>query len=585
MNYQMPLAASLLLSAAVGCQRGPAPHQAAQPREAPTAGVDKGEPLAEAPVGARNDEAWGRLDFDIQAVYPDQSPTEAAPWHADGGDWTFFDCRVAAHPPVDFLVGVRRKGKGAEVSWGEATLFVADRAAGQRFLDAFGKAFHQKAPKPKSPRPLRPLRFGTAILASNARRAPDGGFKGMGGGWQATKWFPELEGYSAEVFFNYDLGQRKGEFTEKDPDYREDLVGVLAAALRDGPRPERTPQTDPNLTDAGPHIGDTVLLCAKPGPYVFGPGAKKVVYVEGDREGPSVVYAIAPENPGEKVELARVEKMVQSITCLTPDATRLLIRESIPTQPGVWSGDDPERLWWIDGAAKQRQALQGPWGDKLLSLGDIPVSPDGRYVVIGSWKPAADRGNYAVLHILDRQTGKTQTIDIPNKSLEHVGWDGDGQELRVVFTEGHRWDKEAKRRWFQADPATGAYMPVNPPPKVEDPAQRVSPDGSLVAGLLGKEKLTVTEVKSGKRQVFAFHEDDQRYVEEGCFEWVSPRYLKLALGKLSFLDVRTMKMNYPAAKGDERTGYTFSPDFRWALLERVDKGLYLGRVVGAEEDR
>ena len=92
-------------------------------------------------------------------------------------------------------------------------------------------------------------------------------------------------------------------------------------------------------------------------------------------------------------------------------------------------------------------------------------------------------------------------------------------------------------------------------------------------------------MKSGKRREFAFHEDDLGYVAEGCFDWVSPHYLELRLGRLAFLDVRTMKMNYPAARAEEGSGYTFSSDFRWALWRHGDEGLYLGRVIGAEDGR
>jgi hypothetical protein len=581
MKRWLILLAPLPILLLVGCHRAPLPQQAGDPPETPTAGDNNGAP----PRGARDEESWGLLEFDIEAVYPNQSPTEAAPWHAGGGDWTFFDCRVAARPPVDFLVGVRGKGKAADISWGEATLLVADRAAGERFLDVFGKAFHQESPRAKSPQPLRPWKFGTAILATNMRHAPNGGLQGTGGDWQATKWFPEWEGQTAEVFFNYDLKGRKGEFSEKDPDYRQDLLAILAGALRDGPRPERTPQTDPNLTEAGPHISEPVLVCKNAAQFMFSPGGKKVVYTVGDWDEPSVIYAVAPEAPNDTVELARLEKIAQSVKCLDSDALRLLVIERTPKEPRSWSSDDPERLWWIDRAKNQRQALQGPWGDRMLWLADNAASPDARYVVIRSLKPGPGKGNHSILHVLDRQSDKVQSIEIPDKSLDHVGWSGEGAGLRVVFAYGGQWDNKEKRRYFEADPVTGAYALMDPQPAADDQARPKSPDGTMVAELERKKKLVVTELKSGKRQEFAFHEDDLRYVREGCFEWVSPHYLRLHWLRLAFLDVRTMKMNYATAKSEEGSGYIFSPDFRWALWQRPDQGLFLGRVTGAEGDR
>ena len=64
------------------------------------------------------------------------------------------------------------------------------------------------------------------------------------------------------MFFNYNLDARTGEFSEKDSGYRGDLVTVFAAQLRDGPRPERTPETDPNLAANGPRI-EPVRRCAQ----------------------------------------------------------------------------------------------------------------------------------------------------------------------------------------------------------------------------------------------------------------------------------------------------------------------------------
>jgi anaerobic selenocysteine-containing dehydrogenase len=69
-------------------------------------------------------------------------------------------------------------------------------------------------------------------------------------GW----WFPEMDGTTAEVFFNYNQYDGRGEFSEKDPGYRKDLVSLLAIFLRDGVPPPRTPASDPNLTDKGPHF-------------------------------------------------------------------------------------------------------------------------------------------------------------------------------------------------------------------------------------------------------------------------------------------------------------------------------------------
>ncbi len=144
------------------------------------------------------------------------------------------------------------------MTWGDAILIVSDRETGARFVEAFGRAFSDEVPAPaKRAHVPRPLPIRTAVLGEDLNREVTGGFSGRGGGWAATKWFPEHDGREAEVYFNYSLTERRGEFAEKDPDYGEDLVAVFASALRDGPRPGRTPDDDPNLTRTGrPGPGD-----------------------------------------------------------------------------------------------------------------------------------------------------------------------------------------------------------------------------------------------------------------------------------------------------------------------------------------
>ncbi len=33
-------------------------------------------------------------------------------------------------------------------------------------------------------------------------------------------------------------------------------------------------------------------------------------------------------------------------------------------------------------------------------------------------------------------------------------------------------------------------------------------------------------MEGGKQRKFVFHEDDRRFLGEGCIEWASPRFLK-----------------------------------------------------------
>ena len=227
----------------------------------------------------------GYVPFEITELNEKQTlPMVPSPPGQDA-DWTVLDCRAAADRTVRFTMAIRN-APDYGVSCGQAVLMVADRETGARLLELFADAFRTDLPRVRWPQtPLQPLSAFTVVLGEGLMRDPEGegGFTIVlpdaagpprsnvqdepagidpheGGGWTATKWTPERDGHDAHVFFNFNLHQRRGEFLEKDRDDREQLLALLASALRDGPRPERTPETDPNLTRAGPHVVEVIPI-------------------------------------------------------------------------------------------------------------------------------------------------------------------------------------------------------------------------------------------------------------------------------------------------------------------------------------
>jgi hypothetical protein len=250
---KLALAAVLMFAGAAGCSkcnRSP-PDPEPPPYASPLTSTDGGL-LVE--LGSGDPDSAGHLGFVIRRVYSGEQPSEAPPWHVPGGDWTFFDAELRGGAPVSFVVGVEigAKSGGSSFGFGKSLVAVADADTGGRFLDRFATAFSTQVPAPRTRAPLRATPFSIAVLGNNMSRGPAGLGRGDAGGWTGTKWFLQDEGLEAEVFFNYDLGARVGEFSEKDEDYRRDLLRSLANRLRDGPLPERTPATDPRLTDVGP---------------------------------------------------------------------------------------------------------------------------------------------------------------------------------------------------------------------------------------------------------------------------------------------------------------------------------------------
>jgi len=72
--------------------------------------------------------------------------------------------------------------------------------------------------------------FDLAVLGTDLRRGANGdGFSGKGGGWTATKLF--LDGGNAEVYLNFNPGTGEAELSQKDADYGEDVLRILASVL------------------------------------------------------------------------------------------------------------------------------------------------------------------------------------------------------------------------------------------------------------------------------------------------------------------------------------------------------------------
>ena len=536
-------------------------------QQTPAKGETNPPPQAEFRIGDRQGEQR-QLAFKITSIHEKQKPTAEAPYHTKGGEWTFFDCQASSDPQVAFMVGVSAEigEQNLHLAWGKAVLIVKDREAGIRFIELFGKVFAGKMPPVgKQAHVPKPLSVNTAILGSKMSREDLGGFTGMKGGWTATKWFPSYDGHEGEVYFNYNLEKRQGEFSEKDADYADELMAILASALRDGPRPERTPENDPNLTRIGPAIGKPrKLLSRLAANCSFSPKARLVVYQ--DR---TVIFAL-PVDKMDVVpfEIARFDNSPWDVRVLD-EALDLLVQEGISEQPGVKSSADPMRIWWVAGNRKEKTLLRGP--EKDLSLAENPASPDHRYVALQQWNDApGGKGRMKILYILDRQSGKASQVESEGKDLSLVGWKTIEAGLRGV-TISNRWqlDKKETSELYLVDPSSGKLERQDTVDARLDIDNPRSPDGERRVRV-GNDDLIVTTLNGDKKSRFVFHEDDRRYLGPECIEWVSPRYLKFNGPKLALIDVKTMKMCYPATNDGmnfSSHSYTFSSDFRWVLYQ------------------
>lgn len=418
----------------------------------------------------------------------------------------------------------------------------------------------------------------TAVLGSSLKRESGGGFVGAGGGWTATKWFLTDVQTEAEVYFNFNLDKRQGEFSEKDADYADDLVSILASALRDGPRPERTPENDPNLTLIGPAIGPArKLLSRRTSLNTFTSDSRYAVFHDKTR-----TLALSIETPdADPIEIAHFEYSPWKIH-LVSDEMELLAEEGIPEQPGVKSSADPMRIWWVDHASKEKHLLRGP--EKEIGLTEAPVSPDHRFVALDQYQTdPKDRSRHKVFHLIDRKAGSSVTVKLPKIDLALIGWRQTDAGLRAVgLTNRWGFDKDQPSHTYWIDPTTG-NLELQPDAEAPTEPDLVSPDGKFRVQI-GKDNLTVTNLESGEDRHFVFHEEDRPFVGEGCVHWVSPRYLQFIGPRMALIDAETLKMCFPTCADESRfpsAAFSFSPNFRWVLYQGEvtdEEGVFLAPV-------
>jgi len=536
---------------------------------------DEGGHVAELGVGLHG--SGGRAGFAIGEVYRNQKPTQSSPWHAPApkGAWTYFDAELAGDPgshaaPIPFTVGVRVPAADASrpFSFGDAVIITSSPEAGQRFVERFATAFHAEVPATRARHPLQATTFGMAILGRNMKEGPAGLHEG--GGVTGTKWFLQDEHLEAEVFFNFDLDAKVGEFAEKDEDYRHDLLAALAIHLRDGPLPDRTPATDPSLTLDGPRPR-ALHAVGSEGAEELGWRGPSLVYREPSDKG-SVVLAVDPRAGARPVEVARVDHLVDGLACASPKTSSLaacLLTERESTEEGTWSPGDVRHFWWVakPGAAKVR--VTGPWDDGHANAADEPVSPDGRFVAVTTWRPKATRGNDSVVHIVDVSSQKEVTVAPPSASVDVVGWQGSGEGLRAIVHDRVGNDS------YLVDPVTGKLGDSVTTPGTD---KSVSPDGKRRCELRadGAELAFTGADGSGPERVFHVHPDDVGYTKDGSCTWVSPRYVLIHTDRAALVDADTLKMSYPYGK-DDRAAYDPSPDFQWVARSEGGR-LQLGRM-------
>jgi hypothetical protein len=405
-----------------------------------------------------------------------------------------------------------------------------------------------------------------AILATDAVRDQGGGFSHGGGNWIATKLFLQRGGTEAEVFFNFDPVAKKGEFTEKDEDYADPMLAFLAAELRDGPRPRRTPETDPNLSAVGPKV-DAWQTIAPAGASAYG-FLSPSRYGFTTPDGSSTRLMVVPlDRPDRAFELFRTDYSTGTIRCTGDDQTLCLVEEVHRKNPNVYSSDDPRQFVLVDRKQRTRTVMTGAWGEKVVML-TAPFSPDASMIAIGERRPRDGGKASWVAHLVARAGSARVELNFGDDGANVIGWVGSGGALRaIVRVTPSTHDKRAS--YFWVDPRTGLRVEKDPPPGLDDADEGISPDGRHRVECRD-DQVVVTDLHGGASRAFQVHADDRDALdEEDCVGWAGSRYLRFDVGaRTGFIDIQTMKMSYMFEEDDDDDAPEFSADFRWAIRGR-----------------
>lgn len=172
------------------------------------------------------------LGFTITAVHENRRPAKTAPWHSDGGKWTYIDAKTKS---ATFTLGFMSQPlQGVPFERATAMLIIRDKASVTAFTAELATALHAEPPS-KIQHVGKPLKMNGVVLGRDKKRTA-AGYGGRGGGWITCKWTIEGKNASgkhdnAEVYFNVNLAEKRGVFAEKDADYNAFLISSLASRL------------------------------------------------------------------------------------------------------------------------------------------------------------------------------------------------------------------------------------------------------------------------------------------------------------------------------------------------------------------
>ncbi|HLO05791.1 MAG TPA: hypothetical protein VK198_04085 [Terriglobales bacterium] len=177
--------------------------------------------IAEAYVGDS-----GSVGFDLDPVPHSDGSLELKGTYTAQGKTARFTIALA---PAKRIEGKDSTDSPMKVGQGK---FVGEPGSDASVLLADLKKALEAKTLPTKPKRVSVLPFTFVNIGDNLSQAANGGFNGKPRGhWTAMKIFIGDGEQEGQVFVNYNLATKKGQFSIKDPDYGDLVVAELAKVL------------------------------------------------------------------------------------------------------------------------------------------------------------------------------------------------------------------------------------------------------------------------------------------------------------------------------------------------------------------
>ena len=517
------------------------------------------------------------LPFVISNVRTDQAYSPVAPYVRPGGDWTFFDCALKDDPSAKFTVGLspdHQSSKDAFIQFDNAVIIVPDRDSGTRLTTDFGNWFHLDLPPILHPTDLEPLSVSTAVFGHNLDEHLT---PGSSGPWTAENWFFGSPRENAQIYFNYDLNELVGAFSEPENPHQDTLLlDFVADGLRDGPRHTRTAATDPNLTDQGPRIfnpqgvglsqnsdfhfiasTDSVLLTPSAGTSIF-------------------TLQLGKANSGKTI--VKFDRPISGLWGTDANAERLVFSDHR-------NNNNPEgasRIWYIDRTVTpaQRQQIKGPWGDSPFPFPEHTVSPDARFIALRFRRVTAGLRENNATAFYDIAKSRTVTLQPKDSAAAVLGWAGEGDDIRAVLCDKPNFTNDDSCHFWSASPITGECASLTADAVPFQCLPDTSPDGMHRYVLHGKDYIDIYDKGVTEPRRFQIHEDDWHFAVPENFGWANSRYIVFYARQIMLLDTQNMKLSYANLPVRGIRSIHMNEDSKWVVMRSYDQDspLIIARV-------